>query len=115
MPARSTFIYFVTKVAMLFGALFAVSVLLAAIPSHRAPAAQSHGSQQSGSQSQESQGMDHSSMPGMDMDDAKANEAHAVHDMTGGHHDAHSLHMHMTAMRPQTPQDTARANEIVSQ
>jgi len=29
--------------------------------------------------------------------------------------DAHNLHMHMTAMRPQTPEDTARANEIVSQ
>src|SRR6266850_8074129 len=82
MSARSRFIHFATKAAMLFGALFAVSVLLAAIPSHRAPAIQSQGSQQSGSQSQESQGVDHSSMPGMDMDDAKANEARAVHDMT---------------------------------
>jgi hypothetical protein len=100
---------------MLFGALFVVSVLLAAIPSHRAPAAQSQGSQQSGSQSQESQGMDHSSMPGMDMSDAKANEAHAVHDMTRGHHDAHNLHMRMTAMRPASAQDTARANEVVAQ
>jgi hypothetical protein len=51
----------------------------------------------------------------MDMDDAKANEAHAVHDMTPGHMSAHNLHMHMTAMRPQTPEDAARANEIVSQ
>jgi hypothetical protein len=59
--------------------------------------------------------MDHSSMPGMDMDDAKSNEAHAVHDMTPGHMDAHSLHMHMTAMRPQTPEDTQSANEIVAQ
>ncbi len=59
--------------------------------------------------------MDHGKMSGMDMDDAKANEAHAVHDMTRGHMDAHSLHIHMTAMRPQTPQDAARANEIVTQ
>jgi len=59
--------------------------------------------------------MDHSSMPGMDMDDAKANEAHAVHDMTPGHMDAHSLHMHMTAMRTETPEDAARAKEIVTQ
>jgi len=59
--------------------------------------------------------MDHNSMPGMDMDDAKANEARAVHDMTPGHMDAHSLHMRMTAMRPQTPADAARANEIVAQ
>jgi len=54
-------------------------------------------------------------MSGMDMDDAKANEAHAVHDMTPGHMGAHHLHMRMTAMRPQTPEDTARANEIVAQ
>src|ERR1700730_10019649 len=115
MPARSTFVHFAAKAAMLFGALFVVSVLLAAIPSHHAPVIQSQGSQQSGSQSQESQGMDHSSMPGMDMDDAKANEAHAVHDMTRGQHDAHSLHMRMTAMRPSSAQDTARANEVVTQ
>jgi hypothetical protein len=38
-------------------------------------------------------------MPGMDMDDAKASEAHAVHDMTPGQH-AHDAHMHMTAPRP---------------
>src|SRR6266568_4783395 len=39
----------------------------------------------------------------------------AVHDMTRGHMDAHNLHLHMTAMRPQTPDDLARANEIVAQ
>ena len=116
MPARSTFVHLITRAGIMFGALFLVSVLLAAIPGHRAPAAPTQDSQQSSSaQSQESQGMDHSKMPGMDMDDAKANEAHAVHDMTPGHMDAHSLHMHMTAMRPPTPADTARASEIVTQ
>jgi len=54
-------------------------------------------------------------MSSMDIDDAKANEAHAVHDMTPGHMDAHNLHMHMTPMRPQTPGDAARANDIVTQ
>ena len=116
MSARSTFIHFATKAGILFGALFLVSVLLAAIPAHRAPAAPAQEAQQSSSSpSQESQPMDHSKMPGMDMDDARANEAHAVHDMTAGHMDAHSLHMHMTAMRPQTPEDAARASEIVTQ
>jgi hypothetical protein len=116
MSARSTFLHFATKAGILFGALFLVSVLLAAIPGHRAPAAPVEEAQQSsGSQVQESHPMDHGSMPGMDMDDAKANEAHAVHDMTPGHLDAHSLHMHMTAMRPQTPEDAARAKEIVTQ
>jgi hypothetical protein len=115
MPARSTFVHYAAKAAMLFGALFVVSVLLAAIPSHHAPVIQSQGTQQPVSQSQESQAMDHSGMPGMDMDDAKANEAHAVHDMTRGPHDAHNLHMRMTAMRPSSAQDTARANEVVTQ
>src|SRR5260370_21481798 len=59
--------------------------------------------------------MDHSKMSGMEMDDAKANEAHAVHDMTAGQMDAHNLHMSLTAMRPQTPEDAARANAIVTQ
>jgi hypothetical protein len=116
MSARSTFIHFATKAGILFGALFLVSVLLAAIPGHRAPAAPAQEAQQSSaSQSQESQQMDHSSMPGMDMDDAKANEAHAVQDMTPGHMDAHSVHMHMTAMRPQSSEDAAKAKEIVTQ
>jgi hypothetical protein len=108
MSGRSTLFHLATRAGILFGALFVVSVLLAAIPGHRAPAAQPQGSQQSSSaQSQDSQGMD--------MDDAKANEMHAVHDMTRGQMDAHSLHMHMTAMRPQTPEDTTRATEIVAQ
>jgi hypothetical protein len=116
MSGRSTFLYVATKAGILFSALFLVSVLLAAIPGHRAPAAPGQDAQpSSGSQSQESQPMDHNKMSGMDMEDAKANEAHAVHDMTSGHMDAHNLHMHMTAMRPQTPEDTARASEIVAQ
>jgi hypothetical protein len=116
MPARSTLVHLAAKAGILFGALFLVSVLLAAIPSHHAPAAPDQDAQQQPSaQSQESPPMDHSKMPGMDMDDARANEAHAVHDMTRGHMAAHSLHMHMTTMRPPTPEDTARANEIVAQ
>ena len=116
MSARRTFIHLAAKAGILFGALFLVSVLLAAIPGHRAPAAPGQGAQQPSSpQSQESPPMDHRKMSGMDMDDAKANEAHAVHDMTRGQMDAHSLHMHMTAMRPPTPDDAARANEIVTQ
>ncbi len=116
MSVRRTFIHLAAKAGILFGALFLVSVLLAAIPGHRAPAAHGQDAQQSSSsRPQQSPPMDHSKMSGMDMDDAKANEAHAVHDMTPGHMDAHNLHMHMTAMRPQTPEDAARANEIVTQ
>ena len=116
MSARSTFIHLAAKAGILFGALFLVSVLLAAIPGHRAPALPMQDAQRSsGSRWQESQPMDHSKMSGTEMDDAKVNEAHAVHDMTPGHMDAHSLHMRMTEMRPQTPADATRANEIVKQ
>jgi len=117
MSARSTFVHLATKAGILFGALFLVTVLLAAFPGHRPPAstpAQEAQQQSSSSQSQDSHPMDHSAMPGMDMDDAKASEPHAVHAMTG-HMDAHSLHLHMTATRPQTPEDAARAKEIVEQ
>jgi len=116
MSARSMFIHLAAKAGILFGALFLVSVLLAAIPGHRPPAMAARDAPQSSNlQSQESQSMDHSKMSDMEMDDAKVNEAHAVHDMTLGHMDAHSLHMHMTEMHPETPADAARAKEIVKQ
>jgi len=115
MSGQSKFLHIAAKAGMLFGTLFVVTVLLAAIPSHRPPVAQTQESQQASSSQPQAHAMDHSSMPGMDMDDAKANEAHAVHDMTRGQMDAHNLHMHMTGMRPQTPEDAQRANEIVAQ
>src|SRR5712692_2418682 len=58
-------------------------------------------------------GMDHSQMPGMDMDEAKKAEAHAVHDMCMGHHHEPGPHMYMTSLRPQTPEDLQRAEQVV--
>ncbi len=113
MPARSQFIQLATKFGMLVGALFIVTVLLAAMPGHHAPGVQSQESQQQPQSQQQTQQMD-PNMPGMDMDDAKANETHALHDMTPGQH-ARSAHMHTTAPRPQTREDVARAKEIVDQ
>jgi len=113
MPARSTFIHLAGKAGILFGALFLVSVLLAAIPGHHAPAPAQESS--TTSESQESQSIDHGKMSWMDMEDARANEAHAVHDMTPGHMDAHNLHVRVTAMRPETPEDAARASEILTE
>jgi hypothetical protein len=112
MQARRTFFHLAAKAGMLFGALFVVTVLLAAIPAHHTQPAEVAVVQESASPSQE---QDQSSMPGMNMADEKASERAAVHDMTAGHHDAHSLHMTMTAMRPQTLEDVQRANDIVTQ
>lgn len=117
MSARSQVVQILTKFGMLVGAIFIVTVLLAAMPGHHAPSTQAQESQQASSiaqsQQQQQQNMD-PSMPGMDMDDAKANEARAVRDMTPGEH-AHNAHMHMTAPRPETAEDAARAKEIVDQ
>ena len=112
MSARRTFFHVAGKAGLLLGALFVVTLLLAAIPAHRPPSVQAFVSQESSGSSQEA---DQGSMPGMNMADEKSNEKAAVHDMTPGHHDAHSLHMTMTAMRPQTPEDIQRANEIAAQ
>jgi hypothetical protein len=115
MPARNRFARLATKFGILVGALFVVTVLLSAMPGHHAPTVESQESRQwSPTQPQQPlQGMD-PNMPGMDMQEAKANEAHAVHDMTPGQH-PRSAHLYMTAARPQTSEDVARAEEIVDQ
>lgn len=110
MSARNTAIQLITKAGTLFGALFLVGVLLAAIPAHKSQPAQTSGAQES-----QSTPANTTNMPGMDMNDEHSAEAGAVNDMASGAHDAHNLHMYMTAPHPQTPGDVRRANEIVTQ
>jgi hypothetical protein len=108
MSARSTLFHLAGKAGLVLGAIFVMTVLLAAMPGHHTPASQNPTPQEStASQSQE--------MPEMDMSDEHATEKDAVHAMTPGHHDTHNLHMTMTAMRPETPGDAARAKEIVTE
>ncbi len=114
MPSRTTALHLITKTAIFVGALFLVGVLLAAIPAHKSPSLQSSAPQESQSTPPHSH-----DMPGMDMDEHGTDEhsvaAGAVHEMTPGGHDPHSLHMYMTAPRRQTSEDIQRANEIVTQ
>jgi hypothetical protein len=112
MSARNTLVRIAAKAGMLLGALFVFTLLLAALPAHRAPAQEAS---TQGLPAQPPDADNHGSMPGMDMSDEHANEKAAVHDMTPGQHDAHSLHMTMTAMRAQTPEDMQRAKEVVAQ
>ena len=120
MSRRSSFIKVATKAGILFGALFLVTVLIAAIPAHQQKALEvvitpkQQPSQDSAEQAQQpsSPSTDHSSMPGMSMDE-KVSERAAVNDMTPGHHDPHSQHMYMTSMRDRSPDDVARAGVIV--
>ena len=109
MFARYTVVHVITRAGTLLGALFLVGVLLAAIPAHK--------SQPSQASAQESQSTPNNAttMPNLDMSDEHTAEAGAMHDMSAGAHDAQSLHMHMTAPRPQAPGDVQRANEIVTQ
>src|SRR5258708_12357038 len=110
MAARSTALQIAAKAGMLLGALLVFTILLAALPAHRVPAQQAS-AQESGSQAPD---VDHSSMPGMDMSDEHANEKAAVHEMTPGHHDAHSQHMTMTPIRQHPPKDHQRAHEVLA-
>ena len=111
MSARSSVVRIVAKAGMLLGGMFIFTLLLAALPAHRAPV-QQEPTQELPAQAPDA---DHGSMPGMDMSDEHSNEKDAVHEMTAGHQSAHSQHMTMTAMRGQTPEDVRRANEIVAQ
>lgn len=119
MSRRSQALHFLTRAGIIFGALFAVTIVLAAIPGHRAPALSSLAQEAqapSTSQGSGSQAMEHSQMqgmPGMDMSDERASEHAAMEDMAGMH--GANPHMYMTAMRPQTREDVQRANEIVEQ
>jgi len=123
MSPRSTILHFVTKAGIAFAALFLVTVLLAAMPGHHAPAvspasdeAAAANEATGASGAGPAQQVDHSSMPAMKMgSDEKANEGAAVDEMNGTHQDTHSLHMYMTAMRPQAPGDLERANEVVKE
>jgi hypothetical protein len=108
MSARSTAIQIAAKAGMLLGALFVVTVLLAAIPAHRPPAAQ-NSAQESATPAPDP---DRSGKPGMDISDEHASEKAAVHDMTPGHSNGHSQHMTTTAMREPTPEDRQHAKEI---
>lgn len=110
MPARRTALRVAAKGATLVAAIFLVAILLAAMPGHRAPASQPV-SLQSVQQHPPAQS---NGMSGMDTSDEQASEKSAVHDMTPGHN-AHSLHMFMTTMRPETPADAQRAAEVVAQ
>jgi hypothetical protein len=108
MSARRTLLHLAAKTAMVFAAIFVLTVLLAAMPGHHAPVAESPALQEAATPQSKS-------MPGMDLGDEKTNERAAVQDMTPGHNDAHAHHMFMTSMRTETPEDLERANEIVTQ
>jgi len=119
MSARKSVVRFLAHTLMVVGAIFVVTVLLAAMPGHNAPSIPAVGPQEqpggsqgaSSSASQQLPGMDHSQMQ-IDADE-KAMEKAAVTQMSHLH--GGGPHMYMTEMRAGNSADLQRANEIVTQ
>ena len=94
MSARNTAIQLITKAGTLFGALFLVGVLLAAIPAHKAQPPQTSGAQES--QSAPTSG-------------ERSAEVNAVHDVGASRRTAH--HLPKTPVRDHVSSgDVQRAN-----
>ena len=116
MSARKSVIRFFAHAAMVVGAIFVVTVLLAAMPGHNPPSVEAVGLREPQSSSQGSSAtppvpaLDHSQM---DMGEDKESEQAAVNEMN--QMPGSSAHLHMTEMRAQNSADLRRANEIVAQ
>jgi hypothetical protein len=138
MSARRVLFQVAAKTGMLVGALFVVTVLLAAIPEHKeqagvaepeaeavpqtiaAPGTDPHSVvvRESSERAQEpgqNSATNSDASPNAGTSEEKVSERAAVHDMTRGAGDTHASHMTMTEMRRETPEDVQRANEIVEQ
>jgi len=107
MSASSEVRRIAVRTGVLVGGVFVLTVFLSAMPGHRVPIVDAQSSQQDSMP-----GMDHSKMLTPDADE-QASEKDAISDMAHMH--GSNQHMTMTAMRPQTPADVQKANEIVSE
>jgi hypothetical protein len=103
------------KLLTVFG-LAAVLAAAGALAQSQAPTKSSHETQRPASQQDGSMG----NMPGMDMgkmnmdhDEQDHVQSGAMHAMAPGHH-MEGPHMHMTSLRPTSPDDRERADDIVS-
>jgi len=119
MSARKSVVRFFARAAMVVGAIFVVTVLLAAMPGHNAPSGRAVGLEQpqgevqgSSFGAQKMPGMDHGQM-NLDSGDQKENEKAAVADMN--HMPGSTPHLHMTELHTHHAADLQRANEIVTQ
>ena len=112
MSVRSSAVSLFAHAAMVVGAILTVTILLAAMPGHNAPAVATVSQAQQSAAAQPAPNLPGGSTS-TEGNDERANETAAISDMSAMH--GGSAHMHMTEMRPQTPADVARANQIVMQ
>src|SRR5215469_3311664 len=113
MSARSSAVRFLIRTGMVLGALFTVTILLAAMPGHNAPKTEAASAGQEQTAAAQPVAALPRSSASMDLSDEKANEVAAMSDMSQMHGAAE--HLHMTPMRPQNAADLARANEVIKQ
>jgi hypothetical protein len=115
MSARKSVVRFLAHTLMVVGAIFVVTVFLAAMPGHNAPSVQTLGPQEQQSGSQGASSSASKAMPGMDHSQMQmdANEEAAVTEMSHMH--GGGPHMHITEMRAGNSADLQRADEIVTQ
>jgi hypothetical protein len=109
------------RAALVVCGVFAVVVLLAAMPNHRAPALpaqeqQTPPAQQTSSKTSDDDmgAMHHDRMARKEDSDEKQSEGNAVHDMTRGHHHGNGPHMTMTSPHPRTKADEKRVEQVVA-
>jgi hypothetical protein len=113
MSVRSSAVSLFVHTGMVVGAILTVTILLAAMPGHRAPSVATVSTvQQQSAAAQPAPVIPRGSLR-TDANDERANETAAISDMSSM--DGSSAHMHMTEMRSQTPGDIERANQIVAQ
>ncbi|HYA98187.1 MAG TPA: hypothetical protein VEH49_08840 [Methylomirabilota bacterium] len=120
MNARGTFQVLV-RAGLTVGAVLAMVIFLAAMPSRRVPAPPLQDQQQpppppatsAKAPRDDMSGMHH--MHGGDSSDEKQNEGSAVQDMMHGHHHGNGPHMYMTALRPRNAADEERARQVAAE
>ncbi|HVH50455.1 MAG TPA: hypothetical protein VM781_02220 [Candidatus Bathyarchaeia archaeon] len=114
MSVRSSAVRLFIHSAMVVGAILTVTILLAAMPGHKAPSVEGVSAPQehSAAASPFVPGIPRGSMR-MEAIDERANETAAVSDMSTMH--GSSAHMRMTEMRPQTAADVERAKQVAAQ
>src|ERR1700758_5435244 len=102
MSVRGSAVSLFAHAAMVVGAILTVTILLAAMPGHNAPAVATASQAQQSAAAQPVPKLPGGSIR-PDANDERANLTAAISDMSAIH--GSSAHLHMTEMRPQTPAD----------
>jgi hypothetical protein len=113
MSVRSSAVRLLIRTGMVLSAIFAVTILLAAMPGHNVPQMDLVNVPQEQTAVVQPLASIPRGSASTDLLDEKANEVAAVSEM--GQMQGSAEHLHMTSMRPESMGDVARAKEIVKE